>query len=334
MAYRKLAEMDGKPKSSMMHAGPTGSGSHTTGGRHRRGCTARRILLLLILLGGSVRAEDDTPASAEIQYGAPQQIATLANQKINESSGLAASRIEPGLFWTHNDSGDSARVFAFDAAGRDRGEFELPGTKAIDWEDMASVTIDGKPYLILADVGDNARRRESCVLHVIAEPANPGRSNNSQPPNRPPRVIHFQYQDGPRDCEAMAVDPAGEQVFLVTKALALRCPVYQLDWPARESADVLVARRIGSVKLPLVTAMDISADGRRAIMLTYGDAYEFQRRDRESWADALARPPRLIAMPRRNQGESICYGQDSRTLYLTSERTPTPLWRVAPQVAP
>lgn len=32
----------------------------------------------------------------------------------------------------------------------------------------------------------------------------------------------------------------------------------------------------------------------------------------------------------RRQGESICFdAQDGRTLWLTSEKLPTPLWRIA-----
>ena len=37
---------------------------------------------------------------------------------------------------------------------------------------------------------------------------------------------------------------------------------------------------------------------------------------------------REIGMPLRIQGESICYGPDGKTLYLTSEKLPTPLWEV------
>ena len=284
------------------------------------------ILLIVILLNYTVSVEENAPAIGDVVYGVPQQIATLANQKIRESSGLAASRVERGLFWTHNDSGDEQRIFAFDAAGRDRGEFRIPQAQASDWEDMASVLIDGKPYLILADIGDNARRRESCALYVIKEPT-------SQKKTIKTRKIRFRYQDGPRDCESVAIDPVSKHIFLVTKAFVIRNPIYQLAWPDLDSDDVLVARRIGSVRLTLVTAMDIAADGRRTVMVTYGNAYEFQRRGEESWRDAFARSPSLIEMPQRRQGETICYGQDSRTLYLTSEMTPTPLWRVAPKVA-
>jgi hypothetical protein len=33
-------------------------------------------------------------------------------------------------------------------------------------------------------------------------------------------------------------------------------------------------------------------------------------------------------MPQRRQGETVCYGPDGKTLYLTSEFAPTPLFEV------
>jgi hypothetical protein len=63
-------------------------------------------------------------------------------------------------------------------------------------------------------------------------------------------------------------------------------------------------------------------------VLTYGHAYEFTREGDDSWRDAFQGQPREILMPARRQGESICYGSDGRTLYLTSERLPVPLWEV------
>jgi hypothetical protein len=80
--------------------------------------------------------------------------------------------------------------------------------------------------------------------------------------------------------------------------------------------------------------MDISPDGLRAIVLTYGDAFEFVRGPKETWEQGFARPPRRVQMPQRVQGESICYGPDGKTLYLTSEcknknsASPSPLLEV------
>ncbi|RYG42513.1 hypothetical protein EON79_18735, partial [bacterium] len=44
-------------------------------------------------------------------------IARIALPVIDEGSGIVASRRYPGVFWTHNDSGDAARFFAIKADG-------------------------------------------------------------------------------------------------------------------------------------------------------------------------------------------------------------------------
>src|SRR5690606_18572639 len=131
-------------------------------------------------------------------------------------------------FWTHNDSGDAARLFAIDTAESVVvTQFQLPGIDAVDWEDMASGVIDGRPTLVVADTGDNARRRDHVTLLVIDEPARdqpardepvrdepvrdePVRDELAASGGRRPhpldvrRRIHVQYPDGPRDCEAIA----------------------------------------------------------------------------------------------------------------------------------
>jgi hypothetical protein len=45
-------------------------------------------------------------------------------------------------------------------------------------------------------------------------------------------------------------------------------------------------------------------------------------------ATGLLETVAALPVPWRGQGESICYGPESDTLYLTSENTPAPLWRV------
>ena len=89
-----------------------------------------------------------------------------------------------------------------------------------------------------------------------------------------------------------------------------------------------VARLIGTLQIPTATGMDVSPDGRRAVVSTYGNAYEYVRKEKEDWEKAFSRPPREIVLPERTQGESICYGFDGKTIYLTSESLPTPLWEV------
>ncbi|MBM4037411.1 MAG: hypothetical protein FJ290_02760 [Planctomycetes bacterium] len=284
-----------------------------------------RVALALFLCLTHLSAAEKAPP-APIQYAQGRQVCTLANQEVDESSGIAPSRLAPGVFWTHNDSGDHPRLYAFNAQGHDLAAFDIQGAAARDWEDMASFTRGGKAFLLVADVGDNAEEREQCTLYLIPEP-------RLDPAKRGVRgklraeALDFRYEDGAHNCEAVAVDPTSKTIILVTKALAGRCRAYALHDP-KPADEPLVAKAIAPLKLPIVTAMDISPDGLRAIVLTYGNAFEYTRRPDEKWAEAFAREPRTLVMPPRRQGEAVCYGPDGRTLHLTSEGAPCPLFEV------
>ena len=268
------------------------------------------------------------PEPTIVQYGPARELCQLANKAIHESSGLACSRQMPGAFWTHNDSGDAARLYLFNSKGEDMGVCEVAGVRARDWEDMASFAIGRKSYLLIGDVGDNHLKVDVHVLYLVEEPPiNPQRGLIVR---RVPvsYAIHYRYEDGRHNCESMAVDAAGKTILLVSKDGGKECHVYALPWPKTKPQGPVVAKIIATLKIPTTTAMDISPNGRRAVVLTYGNAYEYKRGPDEDWAEAFSRPPRVLSMPRRAQGETICYGPDGKTLYLTSEKRPTPLWKV------
>src|SRR5262245_52674772 len=105
-------------------------------------------------------------------YGAPVHLVNLENQDIKESSGIAASRRNADIFWTHNDSGDGPFIYAFDRQGKHRGVWRVAGAKAIDWEDMAvgPGPRRGQSYLYLGDIGDNSRKRDQITVYRVAEP--------------------------------------------------------------------------------------------------------------------------------------------------------------------
>lgn len=263
-----------------------------------------------------------------VPYGRGRRLAELAAEAIDEASGLACSRRHDGLFWTHNDSGGAARLYAFDVRGRDLGWCDLAGVTAFDWEDMASFTYREKPYLLLCDVGNNGRAAEVQILYLIEEPSIDLENGLAVKEVPVLETINFRYQDDHRDCEAVGVDPTDRTILLATKGRQASCFVYSLPWPEPNPRKVFVARRIATLSLPQTTAMDISPDGRRAVVLTYGDAFEYVRREGQDWATAFAGQPRRIVVPERVQGESLCFGSDGRTLYLTSEKRPTPLFEV------
>jgi len=289
------------------------------------------FLALACLAGPGVSGRPKTASSvaATVRYAKPRQLAMLANQEVCESSGLAPSRLKEGVFWTHNDSGGGPRLYAFNSKGNHLATYTVTGAGARDWEDMASFEVDGRSFLVIADIGDNIASRKTCTLYVVPEPPVGTKDRPVGGKVRAGRRIDFTYADGPRDCEAVGIDPTSGTICLVSKE-GLRCGVYAMPWP-RDGAgptEPLVAKRIATIRTSPVVAMDISPDGRRAIVLNYLDALEFTRGPDETWAAAFARQPRHLPMPRRNQGESICYGRDGKTLYLTSEFAPTPLLEV------
>jgi hypothetical protein len=269
-----------------------------------------------------------------VPYGVGSEVDFLENTKIRESSGLARSRREAGFFWTHNDSGGDARVFLIDEKGRDRGSFLLKDTLAYDFEDIFSFSEEGKHYLVLCDVGNNGRAAPIQMLHLVEEPEFDSRIGLEAEQELAARTIYYSYEDDHRDCEAVGYDPHSKTILFVTKEREADCHVYALPMPEPNPRKAFSARKIATLKLPEVTGMDVSSDGRRVILSTYGHAYEFQRIAEQNWADAFAGEPREVVLPERVQGESICYSTDDKTLYLTSEKLPTPLIVIPVQTQP
>ncbi|GAB6167106.1 hypothetical protein JCM19992_31060 [Thermostilla marina] len=282
-------------------------------------------------------AEGDDPLA--VPYAPGRLVARLHSRNVDESSGIAASIRFPGWFYTHNDSGNDSRLYRFDAAGREGGVFPLENVIAYDWEDIASFRRNGKPYILVADSGNNGLASEIQILHVVEEPdiAPPVDERSAVALEHTLPVvltIYYRYEDDFHDCEAVAVDSTDGTILLIAKEHGIGCNAYALPWPkevkGNEVLPAVTARKIAELALPEVTALDVSSDGHRAVVGTYGDAYEFTRHEGETWKEAFARPPRRIVLPQRRQGEALCYGSDGKTLYATSEGYPAPLFEIPP----
>jgi hypothetical protein len=312
---------------------------------HQRSGTGRLTIAFVVALASGLGCTATAAENAEadradapqvaplepIAYGTPNLAGKLEDKAINESSGIARSYRTEGLFWTHNDSGDKPRLYAFDSRGKAVGTFDVPGAKALDWEDMTSFEMDGKAYLIAGDVGDNARKRKHVVLYLIEEPAIPEGKRPVSGALVVAARLRYTYEDGPQNCECVAFHPATRTVLLMSKWRdPSKCQAYTLVWPKtpQGATDVATAKAVAKTPIIYATGMDLSPDGRRVTVCNYHSAYEYTRRRDETWATAFGRKPKQTRMPRRMQGEAICYGADGQTLYLTSERYPSPLWEI------
>lgn len=250
---------------------------------------------------------------------APGLFCEIADKRIDESSGLAPSIRTAGEYWTHNDSGDTARFFRFGADGKITAEFRLTGAKAVDWEDMASARVRGVPTLLLADVGDNRARREGVTIYRLREPVGAGGDVKDFD------TIEVRYADKPHDCETILVDPASGDIYLVAKVFAGPSGVYRI--PAPRGSGSVTAQRIGEIKLEFAgmggqaaTGGAVSMDGKRVAVRTYRGAAEF--RVTGKFQDWWKSKQTSIAIANETQGESICYRMDGRAILTTSEGSP------------
>lgn len=252
-----------------------------------------------------------------------------------EASGLAVSRTQPGVLWSHNDSGDTARVFALGEDGRKLGTFTLDGAVATDWEDMAlgpAVDDSGEPIgetdaLYLADIGDNDALRDSVTVYRVPEPeVIAGQDPVKETVDDVDRFT-FTYPDGPRDAEALFVDRTDGTFYVIEKRLAGGpVGIYRgslSGWDA-DAAALPTLERVGTFRpgpstFASVTGADLSADGSVLAVRTYGSVRLFARGDGDAIADVLAGEPCNGPVPVEVQGEAVAVTPTADAYYTLPE---------------
>jgi len=263
---------------------------------------------------------------------------------IDELSGIAKSRRHPGVYWTHNDSGDHPRLFAIDAAGNSilpagsaashyggaprRGRrqwqgFEVLQADNVDWEDIAA----DAGHLYVADLGNNFNTRRDLVIYVIDEidPHSVDRFSNvrSLPvvyPDQtgfPPEQKHF-------DSESLFVD--GGTLYLLTKhrgpgflaGWESGAKLYRLDtgYSDRPNVLTLVDRHPG---ITAATGADLSPDGQTLAVLATDSLWLFERPAvGDRWLSAPGQQYVLDATVFR-QAEGVAW-QDNGVLLVGNEQ--------------
>ena len=274
-----------------------------------------------------VRAQEDSPAFS--------QLCVIQSEKISENSGVAHSNQYENAIWTHNDSGGKPIVYLVSTqTGETLVEVELANAKNKDWEDIDSFRYEDKNYLLVADVGDNQRKRKSYQLCVFTEPEFELENQDL------PRIveldnwkdIRFEYEDGPCNCEAVAADMNSNQIILLEKVYSgeKRTPgVYFLQLPGEKTDGKLTAARAGDLPLKNITAMTISADGNKMVVRTYVAGYVYTKTSEQTWPAVLPNAtPERIALPVQRQSEGICFTADDSGVICSSEFCDAPLWLV------
>ena len=260
----------------------------------------------------------------------------IQSPDILEASGLAISPTNPALMWVINDSGGKPDIHLVGIDGSDRGKVTLRDTENLDWEDLASFTLDGKPYLLVADIGDNNAKRESRTFHILREPALPAAGGKIAGTVRSAWQIQFRFEGGPRDCESAAVDVTAGKIIFISKRdtppLVYELPLRAPAKPVIQTARPLARAPVDSAGAhPLFsnqpTGLDISADGSLAAVITYSGVFLYPRKPGRSWAEAFSEKPTALPPHGLGQAESVAFSKDGKTIHAISEGKASPIAR-------
>lgn len=282
--------------------------------------------------GGKVEGVKPEACAACKAYGAPHVAGTIQAAVLDEISGLAASRKNAGVLYTHNDSGDTARFFAIDEKGVLLAEYALPGAFAFDWEDIAVGPCDGDSCVYLADIGDNAKKRADYSIFRVHEPTVP-----SVPTSTPQNVTYerftFVYPDGRHDAETLLVHPSTGEIYVVSKSWVGPGTLYKVPMPLDATARVTLVKlapvRLPSTAMQPITGGDVHPCGDRVVLRTYGAVLEFKLPEGAPFHTILEGDHRVVGEPNEPQGEAVAYRADGLAIFTASEGKGLPLHVIA-----
>jgi DNA-binding beta-propeller fold protein YncE len=265
-------------------------------------------------------------------YEKAEVTGTIDSAEISESSGITASRCNPDVFWTHNDSGDEALIYAIEKTGKKLGTFKVANAKNIDWEDIATRKDEsGKCFLYIGDIGNNRRTRSEMAVYKVAEPkiSENDKSSSKKSPidTESAEAIKFTYPNGNFDSESLLVNPKNGDIYVLSKTLVGTSEVFKIGKNG-------VAEKVADIRMPVtpegfLTGAEISPDGTRIIICDYFNAYEITLpKTAKNFDEIWKEKPLVIELGERKQGEAICYSADGKSIVATSEKKNSPLIKV------
>jgi len=249
-----------------------------------------------------VPAADPTP-------GAAKKLFTMSDSRIRESSGLAKAQNFEGIYWTMNDSGDSARVFGVDLTGK----VKLTLNFNADVRDVEAIAVDKDGTIYLADIGDNKANRDMVSIYTLPEPTHLGETDNVRY-----HRYDFTYPDGAHDAETLLIEPGTNQLYIVTKSTKGGAIYSAPPAPSVEGTNELT--KFAPAPKGVFTDGTFLPDGQQVVLRTYTDVQTV------AWGET----PTVIAkgVTPLGQGESVALGKTDDTLLVGYDAENSPVYQV------
>ncbi len=280
-----------------------------------------KVCINLILLFSLLLASDPV-------FGERQNFGEIQYNPINEASGIVGSYKNENVFWTHNDSGDQNRIYAFNNEGKHLGVYTLQNCSARDWEDIAigPGPDENQTYLYVGDIGDNSSQYEIKNIFRFIEP---NVESNQSPVNETLYnidIIALQYPDGNRDAETLMLDPLTKDIIIVSKREEF-IHIYNIPFPQNTTGSILFPDLIHTMDFypddsdnsSQIVAGDISRDGAEILIKSYAHIFHFPRYENQSIAQALTNTMTMVEYMMEPQGEAVGWHPDGVGYFTISE---------------
>jgi hypothetical protein len=296
-----------------------------------------RVPLVRFLQGDAVEEPVSGAAIRPRGYDRAVRVGRVEEPSLTELSGLAASTVNPGALWAHNDSGHPPSLYCLAPSGVSCGSWDVAGAENHDWEDIdiGPGPAPGQSYIYVGDIGDNSRARETLTIYRVKEPVVTLSSPGSAPGPRhsvTAEAIRLRYPDRPHDAETLLIHPFTGDLYIVTKDVV--SGVYKAAAPLDLGATTTLARVARfSIFATFAdrTGGDISPDGTRVVLATYGGPYEFVlpsgQDPSEGGFEAIFKvTPTLINVEDPGQLEAVTYSFDGSSVFLAPEGERSPMY--------
>lgn len=261
--------------------------------------------------------------------GLPSSPGQVANAELVEASGIVASPSQEGILWTHNDSGDSPRIFAMGPAGEDIAVVAITDAPLYDLEDIAAAPCpDGSgPCLWLADTGNNEMNRDDLAIYVVPEPVIS--ADGERPLALSVRAMWrfaVAYPDDPINSEAFMVAPDLTAMWLIEKIDGEQSRIFEMTAPFDEETwrqvDAFASPGVASLAGGrMITGADLHPSGTRAILRTYTGLFEYAFEEGQSPRQMSQTLGTVVTYGPADepQGEAVAYDAEGYGLWTVSE---------------
>lgn len=293
------------------------------------------IVISLSFFSGchSVSSSDkqkNSNGESSADYEKPVVVGKLGSKEISESSGLAASRCQLNVFWTHNDSGHKNEIFALDEKGKSLGKWTVSGAESRDWEDISLFKDkNGECFLYIGDIGNNARTRSEVTIYRVKEP----KIGDGNSTTETAQAIKIIYPELRHDAETLMIHPVSGDIYILTKRVSGASAVYKLksnfDPNKTNTLEKLTDFTVPAIPNGFLTGGDISSDGKRVIICDYFNAYELVLPEKaKNFDEVWTQKPQIVQLGEREIGEAVTYSADGNSIFATSENRNAPFIQV------